>query len=156
MALGIERAIAELLRDGDPSRSIQGLYALEGFRLYDDPDASARNIFVGEEKQQPDEMVSVFAEGGGMPIGGGGESPVGRQPSFTVRARSPKYERAIELAFMAYGILEYYQGVVHGISFFRIFANSDPSHLGRDREDRTGRFYTTQTFRAVTKRFVLS
>lgn len=156
MALGVDQAIAELIRDGDPARSIDGLDTLENFRLYDDADTAKRRIFIQEEPPEPDDIISVFLEGGGPPIGGGPPHPVARQPSFSVRARSSRYERAIELALEAYAVLEYFEGTVHGVPFFRIFANSDPVMLGRDRDDRLGRFYTSQTFRSVTKRYVLS
>jgi len=156
MGLGVDEAVAMLLRDGDPARAIDGLSTLHGFRLYDDADATKRNIYVGEEPDTPDDVVTVFLEGGGLPIGGGPPNPVARQPAFTVRTRAPAYADAQERAHEANAILEYFEGTVHGVPFFRIFANFEPLPLGRDREDRGGRWIFSQTFRSVTKRYVPS
>lgn len=156
MALGVDRAVCELIRDGDPARGIDGLDTLEGFRLYDDADTAKRRIFIQEEPDEPDEIVTVFLEGGAEPIGGGPPNPVGRRPLFSVRARSQQYARAVELALEASAVLEYFEGTVRGIPFFRILANAEPVMLGRDRDDRTGRFYTVQTYRSITKRYQLS
>lgn len=157
MPLGIDEAVALILRDGDPARSISGLDSLEDFRLYDDADSTKRRIHVGEEPQSPDEIVTVFIEGGGAPIGGGDPHEVGRRPGFTVRSRSDRYERAQEIAFECYAILSYYQGTSNGVPFFRILAVSDPFPLmPRDGGDEGGRVVFTQSFNAVTKRYTLS
>lgn len=156
MPTGVDTAIAELLRDGDPARLIDGLDTLESFRLHDDPDTAKRRIFVGEEPPDPDEIVSVFIDGGGPPIGGGDPHPVGRQPGFTVRSRSDSYARAQELAHEGFAILDYFQGTRHGVPFFRIFANFEPIPIPRDRGDEGGRFVFSQSFRSVTKQFALS
>lgn len=156
MPLGVDEAIAELIRDGDPARSIDGLDTLESFRLYDDADTAKRRIFVGEEPPEPDEIVCVHLEGGGIPIGGGDPNAVGRQPGFTVRSRSLSYARAQELAHEVYAILDYFQGTRHGVPFFRIFANFEPFPIPRDSDDEGGRFVFSQGFRSVTKRYALS
>ncbi len=156
MALGVEEAIALLIRDGDPARLIDGLDTLESFRLYDDPDATKRRIYVGEEPPEPDEIVTIFVEGGGPPIGGGDPNPVAWRPAFTVRTRSTRYERAQDLIHKARAILDYYQGTSNGVPFFRIFANTEPVPLGRDRDDEGGRFFFSQGFSTVTRRFALS
>ncbi|MCP4868277.1 MAG: hypothetical protein GY898_06115 [Proteobacteria bacterium] len=156
MPLGVDRAVAELIRDGDPARSIDGLLALEGFQLYDYADASLAKIWLGYEPETPDELVTVFVEGGLEPIGGGPPNEVGRRPMFSVRTRADDYERSMELSHLVWPILSYYEGTVHGVPFFRILANSEPVPLGRDRDDRTGRFYTSTTYRSTTKRYQLS
>lgn len=156
MALGVDQAVALLIRDGDSARSIQGLDALRGFRLSDDPDTSKRRIRVGDEPPEPDDLVAVHLEGGGPPLGGGDPNTVGRQPSFTIRSRSLSYETAQEIAHEIYAILDYYQGTSHGVAFFRIFAVSEPVPLGRDRDDEGGRFFFSQGFRAITRRYALS
>lgn len=155
-ATGVETAVATLLRDGDPARTIDGLSTLFDMRLHDDADPTKRSIFVGEEEEEPDQAVTVFLEGGGAPIGGGQPNAVGRQPGFTVRTRAASYATAQEIAHAAHAILDYYEGTVHGVPFFRIFATFEPIPLGRDRSDRGGRWIFSQTFRSVTKRFVPS
>lgn len=159
MALGVDQAVAEILRDGDPIRSILGLAALDSFTMYDAP--SARMILIGEEPPEPDETVTVILEGGGLPIPGAYGQGVGRTPDFTVRTRGPatggqSYETAQARAYAVYEILDEFEGVVHGIPFWRINANTDPIPLGRDREARGGRWVWSQTFRSITKRYSLS
>lgn len=156
MALGLERAIAEVLRDGDPARTIDGLDTLRSFRLYDDADTAKRKIFVNEEPTAPDECVTVFLEGGRAPIGGGPPNSVGLRPSFTVRVRSTTSEAAQAIAREAYAILDLFEGTVRGIGIFRVFADFEPVPLGRDRGDAGGRWIFSQTFRSITKRYVLS
>jgi hypothetical protein len=152
MALGVDQAVAEILRDGDPARSIDGLAALFSFTMYDAA-ASAREIHIAEEPPDPDETVTVIIEGGGLPIAGALGQGLGRRPSFTVRTRAPKYETAQERAHAIHAILDEFEGLVHGIPFFRINANTEPIPLGRDREDRGGRSIWSQSFRSVTKRY---
>ena len=154
MALGVDRAVAELLRDGDPVRAIDGLDTLRGFRLYDDADTAKRNIYVGEEPPEGDDVVTVIIEGGAPPISG--SAPVGRRPGFTVRSRSLSYETAMEIAHEVHKILDYFEGVVHAVPFFRILANFEPIPLGRDRDEAGGRWTMSQTFSATTENFALS
>lgn len=157
MALGVDQAIAELIRDGDPARSVDGLATLEGWGLYNDADPAKRRIYIGEEPPEPDEVVTVFIEGGGAPIGGGDPNAVGRQPAFTVRCRSLQYARAQELAHEVYPILDYFQGTKNGVPFFKIFANFEPFPISpRDPDDEGGRFTFTQSYSSVTKRYALS
>lgn len=156
MGFGVDQAIAELIRDGDPARSIDGLDTLEGFRLSNDADTAKRRIFVAEEPPEPDEIIGVHIEGGGPPLGGGPPNAVGRQPSFTVRSRSLSYARAQEIAHEVYAILDYFEGTRHGVPFFRIFADFEPFPLPRDSDDEGGRVIFSQSFSTVTKRYALS
>lgn len=155
MATGLDQAVAELLRDGDPVRSILGLAAIDSFTMYDVGDG-VREIHVGEEPDQPDETVTVVLEGGGLPIEGAYGIGIGRRPAFTVRTRGPSrggYGATQARAYAIFEILDEYEGLVRGIPFFRINANTEPIPLGRDREERGGRWVWTQTFRSVTKRY---
>lgn len=156
MALGVDQAIVELIRDGDPARSIDGLDTLESFRLYNDATEAKRRIFIAEEPPEPDEIVAVHLEAGGLPIGGGPPNAVGRQPGFTVRSRSESYARAQELAHEVYAILDYFEGTRHAVPFFRILANFEPFPIPRDSDDEGGRFVFSQSFRSVTKRYALT
>lgn len=156
MGLGVEEAVAMIIRDGDPARSIDGLDTLYGYRLYDDASEDARRIFVAEEPDQPDESVTVVLEGGAPPTGGGPPNAVGRSPAFSVRCRAASYARAQQLAHEVYAVLDWFEGLVRGVPFFRILANFEPIPLGRDRDDRAGRWIFTQTYRSTTKRYGLS
>jgi len=152
MPLGVDQAVAEILRDGDPLRSILGLAAVDSFTMYDVGNG-VREIHVGEEPDQPDETVTVILEGGSPPIQGAHGVGLGRQPAFTVRTRGPSYGTTQGRAHLVYQILDEFEGVVHGVPFFRVNANTEPIPLGRDREDRGGRWVWSQTFRSITKRY---
>ena len=158
MALGVDQAIAELLRDGDPApdRLVEGLDGIHGWRLYDDADTTKRRIFIAEEPDEPDEIVAVHIEAGGGPIASGGAFGVGRQPGFTVRSRSLSYATAELVAHQCYEILDQYQGQLNRVPFFRIFANFEPFPIARDSDDEGGRFVFSQSFRSVTKRYALT
>lgn len=156
MGLGVERAVAEIIRDGDPARGIQGLLALRGWQLYDHATVADRHILIGEELETPDDAVTVLLEGGGPPIGGGAPNALLRQPGFTVRSRAPEYDTAQEIAHQVHAILDYFEGSANSVPFFRIFASFEPVPLGRDRGDRGGRWVFSQTYRSVTKRYTPS
>lgn len=153
MGLGVDQAIAEILRDGDPARSILGLAALDSFTMYDAA-ASSREIHIGEEPPDPDETVTVTLEGGGPPISGAYGIGIARSPEFTVRTRGPEYGTTQSRAHAIMEILDEFEGVSNGVGFFRINANTEPIPLGRDREERGGRWVWSQSFRTVTKRYV--
>lgn len=150
MALGVDQAIAELLVNGDPVRAIDGL-SVEGFGLYGS--GASKLVFVGEEQPQPDDAVTVILEFGRPPIPGAYGFGVGRRPSFSVRTRSASYATAQSVAYQVDEILNEYSGSQNGVPFFRIDAAVDPISLGRDREDRGGRWIWSQPFNSTTKRY---
>ena len=156
MALGVDRAVAEIIRDGDPARAIPGLATLDGWDLYDASLAADRRIHVGEAPDDPDSIVVVVLEGGLPPIGAGDPNSVQRQPSFSIRSRDLSYETALERAQEVHTILDMFQGKKREVPFFRILAQGEPFPLGRDREQAGGRWITTQTFSSFTKRYALS
>lgn len=156
MALGVDRAVAEIIRDGDPVRAIPGLATLYGWDLYDAVLPDDQRIHVGESPDDPDAVVVVVLEGGLLPIGGGAPNAVGRQPSFTIRSRDLSYELALQRAQDVHTILDYFEGKVREVPFWRILAQGEPFPLGRDREEAAGRWVTSQTFSSFTKRYALS
>lgn len=154
MALGVDRAVAEILRDGDALRGILGLAAVDSFVMHDVATSSdLRVIWVGEEPPKPDETVTVILEGGGAPTQGAHGVGLGRSPAFTVRTRGETYDTTQARAHVVHGILDEFEGVVHAVPFWKINANTEPIPLGRDREGRGGRWVWSQTFRSMTKRY---
>jgi len=129
MALGFERAIAEILEDA-------------GLGSY------GSSISVAEEPPTPDTNLTVHREGGTAPI-----STVMEKQSFSVVTRSPTFEAGCELAKAVHTLLHEYQGQVRGIPIAMILADFLPVPLGRDLDGEAGRWRETQTFTATTRRF---
>jgi hypothetical protein len=137
MALGLARAIAEILKDG-------------GFgNLYDEANPV---IFLNEEPDSPGTAITVLEEAGGAPF-----RTITEERSFTIQVRQANSENASETAHDIHRYLQEFQGVKRGIRFGIIEANFNPVPIGRDRTGKTGGLWRwTQTFRAVTRRYSYS
>ena len=152
MAGAVEQGVAEILLAGDPRRGLAGLATFAGFTLWSAP-ASAKEIHAGEEPDSPDSTVTVISEGGSAPVRGSHGINPARRPAFTVRSRDHDYTEAQRVAFQIYRILDGYEGTANGVPFFHVDASTEPIPLGRDREDRGGRWVFSHTFNTITKRY---
>lgn len=133
MALGLERAVAQILEDA-------------GVGTWAD-----QSITVGEEPPLPDGNVTVHLEGGGEAI-----RTVMEKAQVTVVTRRATYEDALEDSKTIHGVLHEFQGVVRGIRIADIYADTLPLPLGRDLDAEGGRWRQTQTFTATTRRFAFT
>jgi hypothetical protein len=133
MALGLERAIAQILEDA-------------GLGAWAD-----QSITIGEEPPTPADNVTVHLEGGGEAI-----RTVMEKAQVTVVTRRTTYEDALEDSKSVHLALHEYQGVVRGIRIADVFADTLPLPLGRDLDGDGGRWRQTQTFTATTRRFAFT
>lgn len=164
MALGLEQAIAEFLRD-----VVAPLPAVttDPWPLYD---AASPVVFIGEEpvgREDEDDAarnltITVFTDGGEPP-----QLILGETWTITIQVRHPSYEVAMETQRIIYQALQenggqsnganpLAQGVFRGIRVWHIVADFPPLRLGRDLEGRDGRYKTTQSFTVNTLPFTFS
>ena len=164
MALGLERAIAEFLRD---VVAIQPSVTTDPWPLYDEPSPV---VYIGEEpvgREDEDDTardlsITVFTDGGEPP-----QLLLGEVWTITIQTRDPSYETAMEVQRQIYEALQMNggqsnganplaQGVFRGIRIWKIEADFPPLRLGRDIEGRDGRYKTTQSFTVSTLPFTFS
>ena len=146
MALGLERAIGEALRD-------------EGFgALYDEANPV---IHVFEEPPTPDHVIVLIGAGGGTPL-----LRLMESHSLTVRVRHRSAESAFEISRAIEDFLHENGGVgannpksrgrFRGIPVHRITADFPTLPLGRDRGGQDGRARVTQSYTVLVRRFTFS
>ena len=164
MALGLERAIAEFLRD---VVSVQPAVTTDPWPLYDEADPV---VFVTEEpvgREDEDDTardlsITVFTDGGEPPL-----KLIGETWTITIQCRHPSSETVMEVQRQIYQALQMNggqsnganplaQGLFNGIRIWRIVADFPPLRLGRDVEGRDGRYKTTQSFTVDTLPFTFS
>lgn len=129
----MDQEIAEYLKD-------------QGFGdLYSDPVPRLKKaIFVGEEPDDPENVITIREEAGGAPL-----LRLAETRSFTVRVRNEDYEDGKILAQQIHRALQDEEGILSGVKVARVTADTNPIYLGRN-PDRQHVF--TQTFTALTKR----
>lgn len=171
MALGLERAIAELLSTPPPP-----LVSFGG--LYDDPDPAQRVIFLHERPPRPADVSDPVPAGSYtttselaiLIVLNPGRAPLlrlGEAHSITVQVYHPSAETALEVQRAIYDRLQeagggsngahpQAKGLLRGIHVARIVASANAVALGRDRSSGDGRFVTSQTFDVQTKPFAFS
>lgn len=164
MALGLEQAIAEFLRD---VVAVQPEVTTDPWPLYDE---ASPVVFIGEEpvgREDEDDpardlSITVFTDGGEPPL-----KLIGETWTITIQVRHPLYETAMFTQRLIYQVLQMNggqsnganplaQGLFNGIRIWKIEADFPPLRLGRDVEGRDGRFKTTQSFTVDTLPFTFS
>ncbi len=162
MALGLDRALAEYLRD-----VVAPLTSFAPWPLYDEADPV---VFIteevpgreDEEDTARDLTISVFTDGGEPPL-----LLLGETWTMTIQVRHPRSEAASEVQRDIYQALQMNggqsnganplaQGVFRGIRIWKITADFPQLRLGRDLEGRDGRYKTTQSFTVETLPFTFS
>lgn len=146
MATGLADKIADFLSD-------------EGFG--DKFDGVTPVIFVEEEPADPDHVITVLGASGQAPL-----LTLVETEAFEVRVRHPSAESCLSIQRDIYELLQENggagtnnpdsQGDFGGIPVARITADFPAVRLGRDRDGVDGRFRSTQTFTALTRRFSFS
>lgn len=134
MALGFERAVAEILETAVPSF---GTYNVD--------------IHIGQSEADPRDAkeFAIVMEAGSAPISG--RSIIGESLGFTVQTRAPTYEEAQEEAWKVHYKLHAFEGVVRSVPIARIMSNFPPQPLGQDEREEGGHWRVTESFTAITR-----